>query len=268
MKNTLSTFLLLGFFSLLILPAMAAVKPQVLPGTTPMRVLFVGNSFSYYNNGIQNHVANLIKSAGKWQAGKSRYRLKTISGGKLFEHFAGIAPLLENSKKRQYDMVVLQEYSNGSISKKYHQAFVDASEAIATLSRKQGIEPVLFMTWAYKNNKEMTQQLAEAYTTQGNKLNALIVPVGLAFANTRELYPGIELYISDIDGFNDKGQVQYDDVLKHPSMAGTYLAACMFYASFYQQSPEGLPYAAGLDRSTATALQKMAWHTYQQYYQG
>lgn len=268
MKNTLSSFLFLGFLSLLVLPAMAAVKPQVLPETTPMRVLFVGNSFSYYNNGIQNRVANLIKSAGKWQAGKSRYRLKTISGGKLFEHVAGIAPLLENSKERQYDMMVLQEYSNGPISKKYHQAFMDASEAIATLARKQGIKPVLFMTWAYKNNIEMTQHLADAYTAQGNKLNALVVPVGLAFANTREFYPDIELYVPDIDGFNDKGQEQYNDVLKHPSMAGTYLAACMFYASFYQQSPEGLPYTAGLDKSTATALQKMVWHTYQQYYQG
>lgn len=268
MKNTLISLLLAGLISIGFLPTAAAVKPTVQPSTTPQRVLFVGNSFSYYNNGIQNHLASLIKSADKWQVGESRYRLKTISGGKLFEHVAGIPPLLQNPQDRQYDMLVLQEYSNGPISKKYHQSFVDASAAIATLARKQAIQPVLFMTWAYKNNKEMTQQLADAYTAQANSLSALVVPVGLAFAATNQHYPEIELYIPDIEDFNDKGYEQYYDELKHPSVAGTYLAACMFYASFYQHSPLGLAYDAGLDKSTVEALQKMAWHTYQQFYQG
>ena len=266
MKKILSTLLVIGILNFVALPSLAEVKPEVLPSATPKRVLFVGNSFSYYNNGIQNHLASLIKSADKWQAGESRYRLKTISGGKLFEHIAGIPPLLQNAKDRQYDVLVLQEYSNGPISKKYHQSFVDSSEAIATLIRQQNIQPVLFMTWAYKNVKDMTEQLANAYTTQGNKLNALVVPVGLAFAFANQHYPELELFIPDIDGFDDKGRTLYNEVLKHPSVAGTYLAACMFYASFYQQSPEGLSYDAGLDRAAAEALQKTAWLTYQQYY--
>lgn len=79
MKNSLSTLLVMVFI-LAASPSMAAVKPQVQPDTTPKRVLFVGNSFSYYNNGMQNYLASLIKAADKWQAGESRYRLKTISG--------------------------------------------------------------------------------------------------------------------------------------------------------------------------------------------
>ena len=102
--------------------------------------------------------------------------------------------------------MVLQEYSDGPISKKYHQSFVDSSDEIAILARKQGIEPVLFMTWAYKNDKDMTQQLADAYTAQANKLNALVVPVGLAFALAAQANPEIELYIPDIDGFNETRQ--------------------------------------------------------------
>lgn len=268
MKNKLLSLLLVGLISIGPLAVSAAVKPEVQPVNTPKRVLFVGNSFSYYNNGIQNRVSNLIKSAGKWQAGVNRYRLKTISGGKLYEHIEGLPPLLQNSQKRQWDVMVLQEYSDGPISKKHHQSFVDSSNEIAILARKQGIEPVLFMTWAYKNDKDMTQQLADAYTAQANKLNALVVPVGLAFALAAQVNPEIELYIPDIDGFNETGQEQYNDVLKHPSVAGTYLAACMFYASFYQQSPEGLAYIADLPSAEAKRLQQIAWLTFQQFYKG
>lgn len=267
MKKNLLNLLLVGLVSFATLPTIAAIKPEVQPETTPTRVLFVGNSFSYFNNGIQNHVSSLIKSADKWQAGKNRYRLKAISGGKLFEHIDGIPPLLQNSKERQYDMMVIQEYSNGPVSEKVYSSFVDAANTLASLARKQGIEPVLFMTWAYKDDKKMLEKLAEAYTTQGNKLNALVVPVGLAFALSTQSHPEIELYVPDIDGFDEKGLRLYNKVLKHPSVAGTYLAACMFYASFYQQSPEGLTYDAGLGKSTAMALQKAAWQTYQQYYQ-
>lgn len=268
MKNKMQYLLIVGLLSICALPSIAAIKPEIQPSSTPQRVLFVGNSFSYYNNGIQNRVSNLIKSAGKWQRGQNAYRLKTISGGKLAEHIAGIPPLLQNNKDRQYDMMVLQEYSNGPISKKYRQSFIDSSATLAALARKQGIEPVLFMTWAYKNNADMTQVLADAYTAQGNKLNALVVPVGLAFALATQKYPDIELYIPDINGFSHDGEEEYANVLKHPSVAGSYLAACMFYASFYQQSPEGLSYIAGLPSADAKHLQHVAWLSYQQFYTG
>lgn len=267
MKMTRLSILTISALLFCSLATHGEVQPEIKPNSTPKRVLFVGNSFSYYNNGIQNRVSNLIKSAGKWQGGQNRYRLKAISGGKLAEHIAGVPPLLQNSAGKQWDMMVLQEYSNGPISKKYRQSFIDSSASLAKLARKHGIEPVMFMTWAYKNDPDMTQELASAYVTQANKLKALVVPVGLAFARASQDFPQIELYVADISGFNDQGEEQYADVLKHPSVAGTYLAACMFYASFYQQSPQGLPYQAGLDSDVALALQKTAWQTYLQFYQ-
>ncbi len=52
---------------------------------------------------------------------------------------------------------------------------------------------------------------------------------------------------------------------RHPSLAGTYLAACTFFAALYDQSPEGLLYDAGLGQDTALYLQRAAWKTVQEY---
>ena len=47
----------------------------------------------------------------------------------------------------------------------------------------------------------------------------------------------------------------------HPTEQGTYLAACVFYAVIFRQSPKGLTYQAGLTKETATFLQQIAGTT-------
>ncbi|WP_416305489.1 hypothetical protein [Neptunicella sp. SCSIO 80796] len=240
--------------------------PKVKNIEVPQKVLFVGNSFSYFNNGIANHFSNLVRAAGHWKNGQTRSRLKTISGGKLAEHIAGVDSLLSQSAKSQWDVVILQEYSNGPISKTHRDSFKQASTSLAKMIRQYGATPVFFMTWAYKGDEGMTQELAQAYVEQGNALNMLVVPVGLAFQNVVAQLPELDLYSKDVQGFDSQGQTQYRQVEKHPSMAGTYLAACVFYAALYHQSPQGLAYTAGLSDKVAANLQKVAWQTVQSFY--
>ena len=52
---------------------------------------------------------------------------------------------------------------------------------------------------------------------------------------------------------------------RHPTLAGTYLAACTFFAALFNQSPEGLEYSAGLDSKDAAYLQSVAWQTVLSY---
>jgi hypothetical protein len=47
----------------------------------------------------------------------------------------------------------------------------------------------------------------------------------------------------------------------HPTLAGTYLAACVFYATIFHQSPVGLSYRDNLSHSEATGLQQAAAST-------
>ena len=62
--------------------------------------------------------------------------------------------------------------------------------------------------------------------------------------------PDVELYVAD---------------KRHPSLAGTYLAACTSYAALYGKSPVGLSYTAGLDPQLARLLQTAAWEAVQAY---
>ena len=52
---------------------------------------------------------------------------------------------------------------------------------------------------------------------------------------------------------------------RHPTVAGTYLAAATVYASLFKKSPVGLSEMAGLEPGTARYLQTVAWETVQNY---
>jgi len=107
------------------------------------------------------------------------------------------------------------------------------------------------MSWAYADKPEMTGELAEAYTQAGNDNNAFVIPAGLAFARALKQRPDLVLYAPD---------------KRHPSVAGTYLAATTIYAALFKKSPAGLSYAAGLDAPTAALLQATAWDMVQDYF--
>jgi hypothetical protein len=77
------------------------------------------------------------------------------------------------------------------------------------------------MTWAYQGKPEMTEPLAHGYESIANELDDLVVPVGLAFRRSLQERPSLVLHFKDH---------------MHPSLAGTYLAACTFYAALFGHS--------------------------------
>ena len=128
--------------------------------------------------------------------------------------------------------------------------FDEYAKRHAETVRRHGAQPVFFMSWAYLDKPEMTQELAEAYTRVGNENDALVIPAGLAFARVVEQRPDINLYLPD---------------KRHPTLAGTYLAAATTYSALFRRSPVGLGYTAGLDPEVARFLQLVAWETVQGY---
>ena len=116
--------------------------------------------------------------------------------------------------------------------------------------RKAGAEPLFFMSWAYKDKPEMTEALAKAYGKAGVDNHARVIPAGLAFAAAVKARPELELYQRD---------------KRHPTLAGTYLAAATTYATLYGKSPVGSSYVSALDAPTAQFLQQIAWDTTQAY---
>ncbi len=241
--------------------------PQVKSVPLPQRILFVGNSFTYYNNSLHSHLRNLLKAGGIYNADKMRLSAMTISGSRLVEHAGGMAALVTPDT---WDLVVLHGHSKEPLHQATAQPFFKASRMFSKYIRDKGAEPVFLMTWAYRGRPEMTPALAASYTQIANQLDALVVPVGLAFAQAQRDHPEIELYSRDILKYDrtpqDTVTPVYRDELKHPSLAGTYLAACVFYVALFQQSPLGLAYQAGLDKTQAIHLQAVALATVETFY--
>ncbi len=211
----------------------------------PADVLFVGNSFTYYNNGLQNHFLGLMRSAG---IETGRQRILTLSGGRLHEHVASLPSI---AAARDWDLVILQGHSREAYLAGETERFRSAAKRLDEIIREHGARTALFMTWAYAGAPEELDTIAANYTALGKELRALVVPVGYAFAAARTRSPGIQLRMAD---------------RRHPTLAGTYLAACTFYAALVGRSPEGLDYAAGLDADVARELQAAAWRAVQVYF--
>lgn len=233
-------------------------------GEPPRSILWVGNSFFYYNNSMHSHVLRLAAAADP----KSRARgvSATISGSGIDWHdmesyfrpdgigrysFTVDNQIVFNPPGKQFDAVIVMDCSQCPIHPQLKATFEQYAKKLSDIVRKHGAQPIFFMSWAYKDRPEMTAQLAEAYTRAGNGNNALVIPAGLAFAKAVAKRPALELYQAD---------------KRHPSLAGTYLAACTSYAAVYGKSPVGNGYTAGIDADTAGFLQGVAWDTVREYF--
>lgn len=104
---------------------------------------------------------------------------------------------------------------------------------------------VLYMTWARHFAPESQQAISDAYNSIAKELGAIVVPVGTAW----------QKFIS-----KHEEPVLYDRDQSHPSLAGSYFAACAFLTVLLKINPIGIVAGGkGLDESDRRALQEAAW---------
>ena len=267
--TTLPAWLLAGIA--LVLSACATVqqdapKAAATGAESTKTVLWVGNSFYYFNNGMPGHVGQLIR--GSTMANKTGHRstMATIGGSginwhDLDAHFkpGGVASysfddnnnVVFNTFAKPFDVVLIMDCSQCPIHPQLKSIFYEYAKKDSDIARKNGARPAFFMSWAYQDKPEMTALLAAEYTNAGRINNAQVVPAGLAFARSVKERPDVNLYVAD---------------KRHPTLAGTYLGACTVLASLYGVNPEGNTYTAGLDPAAAKFLQTVAWNTVQDYH--
>jgi prepilin-type N-terminal cleavage/methylation domain-containing protein len=217
---------------------------------TPIRVLFIGNSYTGFNF-LPQLIADLAEAAGN--APGLTYDTQVVGGATLQDHYEQ-GEAVNKIRQAGWDFVVLQEQSLRPIQDeedmdKYARLFCAEIRAVGAI-------PLFYMTWA-RRNAPTQNTITNAYLRITTEKNAEVAPVGMAWQTSGRLYPQIVLY-------SDDGS--------HPSPTGSYLAACVFYASIYDKSPQGLPgtlEAGGvtivdLPPGDAAALQGVAWQTVQQ----
>ena len=240
--------------------------PSAKPAAPTKTVLWVGNSFFYYNNSMHGHVGRLLAAANPGEKGY-RATSATISGSGINWHdveahfqpggvgsysFDANNNVVFNTFDKPFDVAIIMDCSQCPVHPQLSKIFHEYAAKHSATVRKYGAEPVFFMSWAYSDKPEMTEQLAAAYTKAGADNKAKIVPAGLAFARSIAKRPELNLYEAD---------------KRHPSLMGTYLAACTVLASVYGPSPVGNRYTAGLPADVAAHLQAVAWETVQAYRQ-
>jgi hypothetical protein len=233
---------------------------QELANSAPKRVLFVGNSYLYYNDSLHNHVRRIVAEIGPGNVDEYEYKSATIGGASLSHH--NLDSLLEPGRlgiDKPFELVILQGGSGEPLSASRRDAFAIKARELVAKIRASGAEPALYMTHAYAKPHErydphMIDTVADTYVTNGNQLGALVIPVGLAFDKAYQRRPGIELHKS-FDG-------------SHPSMLGTYLAACVVYASVYQKPVTGISYDyfGEVSKADAAFLQAIADETVRDFY--
>jgi hypothetical protein len=204
--------------------------------TGALRVLFVGNSFTARND-LTGLIARLAIARGR----KMEHRLISAGGASLRRHWnAGEA--FQAMQAVRYDFVVLQEQSTLPVKSpaRMHESVRLFDEAI----RASGAKTVLYMTWARRKAPETQAAITNAYNQIGVELDALVVPVGVAWQKvlSRKGHP-----------------VLHDRDDSHPTMAGTYLAACVFLASLVKEDPVDVgDGGAGLNDADQRLLQRAA----------
>ncbi|WP_177764182.1 PKD domain-containing protein [Flavobacterium sp. I3-2] len=235
MKNKYFLFLLLASFS---------INAQ-----TTKKVLFLGNSYSQYNN-LPSLVAQSATSTNDVLIHDSN-----LIGGYSLEQHASNQTSLTKINGNQWDYVVLQDQSQKpAFPIGYVNTYVFPYAIQLTNLIKQNYAcsvPLFYTTWGKKNGdpqicqngqctyEVMDDLLQQRYRTMADTNKGVISPVSQVWRYIRENHPTIELYDSDNS---------------HPSLAGSMAAAYTFYTVIYRKDPTLITFNSSLNATTAATL--------------
>jgi hypothetical protein len=183
----------------------------------PFRILFVGNSYT-----IRNDMPGMLKELAAADGIEVALEPKVFAfgGASLAAHW-NRGEVQRSLGEEKWDAVVLQDQSTRPIRalksmQKHVRLLVTAINATAA-------RPFLYMTWARKHEPDSQHLIASAYRELAQETGASLVPAGEVWREVGRLRPGLELY--DADG-------------SHPSIAGSYVSACVFLGSLLGRAPK------------------------------
>ncbi len=238
MKN-LSVFLLLALF-------INAAK------ATNFRVLFLGNSYTYYNDlpGLLDSIAT--------NEGDTCVVDSYAPGGYTFNSLSADANAIAKLALGNWDFIIIQgqsqepSFSPGQVAQNT-LPYARLLDSVAKAYNPCG-SVLYYMTWGRKYGDAsncaayppictyngMQQRLKESYLLMAQNNSSSVAPVGVVWQQVRNVDSTIELYNPD---------------LSHPSLAGSYVAATAFYNSIFHKALNANSYTPnGLNSSHANII--------------
>lgn len=214
-------------------------------------VLFLGNSYTASNN-LPQLVADAAQSAGDTLVFDSN----TPGGYRLVDH-AGDPNSQNKIAAGGWDYVVMQGQSQEPITTNWQ--FTSGGNGIKHAMSQSApcAVPLLYMTWGRKNGDAsncptipvmctylgMDSTLRNRYEDFGASLGGEVSPVSVVWRYLRDNHPTIELYSGDGS---------------HPSLAGSYAAACCFYSAIFKKDPTLISFDAGVNAADAATIRNAA----------
>ncbi len=204
--------ILVGF---MLVPALLGAQQKEL------KVLFVGNSYTYANN-----LAHIVSIVSEETATKLVTRKSVTGGAYLREHWNGERNLKSKEliAEGNFDIVVLQDNSMAAINSP--DTTLKYVELFAEFNSRHGAETYLFNTWARQKVPQYQVEIDQIYARAAEENNAIRVSVCSAWEMALNYRPTIDLFTSDGS---------------HPSSFGTLLTACVFVKAITGELPQELP---------------------------
>lgn len=224
------------------------------------KVLFLGNSYTYVNN-LPQLVANAAASAGKTLV----FDMYAQGGYYLADHVSDTLSLAKVAAGG-WDHVVLQDQS---MALAYPMTYLNLMPYTARLDSIIKVynpcaQNIFYSTWGRKNGDnyylcltpncdsftivtrtyyEMDSAIQLHYKVFADSLKASMTPVGAVWRYIRRNYPSIELFQPDES---------------HPSLEGSYAAACAFYTTIFRSDPGAITYNPGIAATDAANIRNAA----------
>jgi hypothetical protein len=208
-----------AFAVLLMLVSLYSGSSLKTPQTYQFRVLFIGNSLTYFND-----LPSFVQAFAHSKAQKPlAFKAVTFADFSLEDHW-NQGDARKAIAQGGWDVIVLQQGPSASTDGR--KSLLEYSRRFAREIRLVKAKPALYMVWPSASRMKDFNGVIESYKRAAEEIEGLLFPVGEAWLRARKRDRKLELYSSD--GL-------------HPTVAGTYLAASVIYEHLYDESAVGLP---------------------------
>lgn len=235
-----------------------------------IRVLFIGNSLTFYND-----MPNILMELGK-ATGKNIYTERaTVGSSTMCQQISTtteVGQKVANALKQKWDYIVVQpSRRNTDQEDTVYQAELKASDVLNQMIKNNGAKTIIYGTWGNNGGQhQIFKMAADGINTEkvGNymvtrkdhndymrminevfskRMGAPIVDAACLFEYMVTNHPEINMYHTDE---------------RHPSLAGSFAVACAFYSYLYNESAESAAalYTQGLDVNLAKFLAQASNH--------
>lgn len=212
------------------------------------KVLWLGNSFSYYNNPIWMF-EELALSQGHYASVNCH-----IKGSQTLENHCSLELSAEEMNVGSYDAAFIQDQSvnPAKLAKDGDVSVKNAAVTLASKVRAKSPSCKLIMeaTWSYAGSvadyggslATMENYLLQGTKTMAEAVSGCVSPVGMAFSACRSQYPSYGLHHTDN---------------KHQSAIGAYIIACVNYLTLYGERFSADAPSCGLDATVASNVRTL-----------